>query len=377
MSDFKSNPDFYEQSKKYGRQLLELISSAANHPQKHPPEAPGSAAAAEKSTASLWLSALYAYPYLLLAVFVISFFWDFEGSTFTFRNTTISLEGLLRILSISGLIGFLTNWLAITMLFRPVHRRPLMGQGLVPSQKKKIAERLARAVSEDLINPELIRQQIETSGTIPKYRELSQQYISNLVDDAEFREEIRALLLQYARDVFGNEDTRLAIAEALETQINKNLDSYSVEKIALKAYTLLKGREFRQIAAEALLDVPGHLEVNLDKIDDVIDSLPAKIADNSAAIEKTASALLYKLISLLDVYTLVEENLKKYDEKEMERLIKNASNEQLRYIQYLGAILGTFGGFVIWKPIPSLLFLTAGIALIFTADLILKNIIRT
>jgi hypothetical protein len=31
-------------------------------------------------------------------------------------------------------------------------------------------------------------------------------------------------------------------------------------------------------------------------------------------------------------------------------LIKRASNEQLKYITYLGGLLGCIGGLVIWKP---------------------------
>ena len=36
----------------------------------------------------------------------------------------LPLEGLLRIISVSGLIGFVTNWVAITMLFNPRQDRP-------------------------------------------------------------------------------------------------------------------------------------------------------------------------------------------------------------------------------------------------------------
>jgi hypothetical protein len=57
------------------------------------------------------------------------------------------------------------------------------------------------------------------------------------------------------------------------------------------------------------------------------------------------------------VHALVEDNLREYDEQRLEKLIKNASNDQLQYIQYLGAVLGTLGGFIIWKPIGSLALL--------------------
>ena len=78
---------------------------------------------------------------------------------------------MLKVLTISGLIGFMTNWVAIKMLFRPTYKRPILGQGLIPAQKDRIAYRLARAVSEDLINPEMIKKKIQESQAISRYRE--------------------------------------------------------------------------------------------------------------------------------------------------------------------------------------------------------------
>ena len=89
-------------------------------------------------------------------------------------------------------------------------------------------------------------------------------------------------------------------------------------------------------------------------MDEFLDTLPQTIENNSDTIEEMVTNIIYRLINQLDVHALVEDNLRKYDERRMESLIKNASNEQLRHIQYLGAVLGTLDGFVIWKPIPSI-----------------------
>ena len=83
------------------------------------------------------------------------------------------------------------------------------------------------------------------------------------------------------------------------------------------------------------------------------------------------TSLLYKLINQLDVHALVEDNLRQYDEQRLEKLIKNASNDQLQYIQYLGAVLGTLGGFIIWKPIGSLLLLVLIISITLGLDIVL------
>ncbi|MDZ7693359.1 MAG: DUF445 family protein [Balneolaceae bacterium] len=80
------------------------------------------------------------------------------------------------------------------------------------------------------------------------------------------------------------------------------------------------------------------------------------------------TSLLYRLINQLDVQSLVEEKLREYDEQKLTNIIRGATNEQLRYIQYLGAILGTIGGLVIWQPLISLMGLGLILLLVLLAD---------
>jgi hypothetical protein len=65
---------------------------------------------------------------------------------------------------------------------------------------------------------------------------------------------------------------------------------------------------------------------------------------------------------------MILENMQRYDERQLEELIKNSSNEQLNYIKYLGGVLGFFGGLVIWQPLPALLTFGAAGLLVFGID---------
>jgi uncharacterized membrane protein YheB (UPF0754 family) len=115
----------------------------------------------------------------------------------------------------------------------------------------------------------------------------------------------------------------------------------------------------QSIIEEALVQIPTSVESGLDKLDDLLDQLPKKIDENSENIENIVTNLLYKLINQLNVHALVEENLRSYDEQHISNIIRSATNEQLRYIQYLGAILGVIGGFVIWEPLLSVIVLVS------------------
>ncbi|MEP1307124.1 MAG: DUF445 family protein [Balneola sp.] len=347
-----------ERTKEYGQQLwgivLKQIDKQSEEKQiSSPPLSPPK----KESKHKVLLKLLFLFPLFLIGTFIGSFYWDFNGVQTTVLGVLIEFEGLMRILSISGLIGFLTNWLAITMLFRPAKKRPIFGQGLVPAQKDRIAYRLAAAVSEDLINPEIIKQKIQESQAISKYRAQATEYIREVIDDPEFRSELKILAVNYVDEMVAQPEVRANIAESIIHQIENNIEENSFEKVALKAYSFIKGQEMQSLVEDALTKLPGGVEKGLDKLDSFLDTLPDKIETHSSAIENIVTSLLYKLINQLDVHALVEDNLRQYDEQRLEKLIKNASNDQLQYIQYLGAVLGTLGGFIIWKPIGSLLLL--------------------
>jgi uncharacterized membrane protein YheB (UPF0754 family) len=318
-----------------------------------------------------FISALSIIPYLLVVLFGVSFFWDFDGLSTSLWGRTLQFEGLLKILSVSGLIGFLTNWLAITMLFKPAEKRPIFGHGLIPAQKNRIAYRLAQAVSEDLINPEIIKKKITESNIIGRYRELSTRYVKNIIDDPEFRKDIKEWVVKYVDEMIADPEIRAALAKRILTQIEEALHNKSFEKIAFKTYTFVKGQEMQAIIEEALVQIPTSVESGLDKLDDLLDQLPRKIDENSDAIENIVTTLLYKLINQLNVHTLVEENLRSYDEQHISNIIRSATNEQLRYIQYLGAILGFIGGFVIWEPLLSVVVLVSLSATLLLLDQLL------
>lgn len=361
-------------TREHGRYLWQLV---ARHSRiddlGKAPSTPRNQPERKQMYSSTLVNALSAMPYLLVALFTLSFFWDFEGWSAQLWGLSLQFGGLLKILSVSGLIGFFTNWLAITMLFKPAQKRPILGHGLIPSQKNRIAYRLAQAVSDDLINPEIIKKKINESNAIGRYREQSTKYIKSIIDDPQFRSELKSWVVQYLDEMIADPEIRAALAERILLQIEEALQDKSFEKVALKAYTYVKGQEMQHIIEEALAQIPTSVENGLDKMDDLLDELPRKIDENSDAIENIVTSLLYKLINQLDVHTLVEENLRSYDEQHISNIIRSATNEQLRYIQYLGGVLGFIGGFIIWEPLLSVIVLASLSGFILLLDNILYN----
>lgn len=367
-----------EKTRQHGRQLWQIVSHYSRIEKlTETPSSDKSGPPRKQLYSSRLIKLLALVPYFLLCTFVISFFWDFNGISGELWGLSLQFEGLLKIVSVSGLIGFFTNWLAITMLFKPAEKRPILGHGLIPAQKNRIAFRLAQAVSDDLINPEIIKKKISESNAISRYREQSTRYIKGIIDDPEFRRDIKQWVIVYLDEMIADPEIRGALAERILLQIEEAIHDKSFEKVALKAYSFVKGQEMQHIIEEALKQIPTSVENGLNKMDDLLDEFPKKIDEHSDAIENIVTSLLYKLINQLDVQRLVEENLRSYDEQHISNIIRSATNEQLRYIQYLGAILGFIGGFIIWEPLLSVIVLGTLASLLLLVDHLLYRRLNT
>jgi uncharacterized membrane-anchored protein YjiN (DUF445 family) len=304
-----------------------------------------------------WLPLLRVTPWILAVAFALSFAWDFPGVTVSVAGYTIGLEHLLRYTTVSGLIGFGTNWLAITMLFRPRQERPIVGQGLVPSQRERVAFRLAQAVSDELINKRIIIQKIRESGLAAQYRDLIVAMAGDVVTDDEIRAELKTLLRTVLRDVLSTPAVQDRIADFTAEQMERNAEG--LPGVALSAYRLFGEEDFQARLRQAARRLPQTVGPLLDELDPVLDRLPAHLDRHGDAIEDLLSQLILRLVGTLDVERIIFENVRAYDEQQLEMLLRRTTNEQLNYIKYLGAVLGIVGGLIIWAPAPALTIVTS------------------
>ena len=150
---------------------------------------------------------------VLGALFAVSFWWDFDGMAVGLFGQTVAVEGLLKVLTVSGLIGFGTNWLAITMLFQPREKRAIIPQGLIPAQRERVIYRLSEAISRELINADIIKQKIKDSGVIGRYRDLALGVVRGVVEDPGFRADLKDLAQAYATEVLGSEAVRREVRD--------------------------------------------------------------------------------------------------------------------------------------------------------------------
>ncbi|MBK9328121.1 MAG: DUF445 family protein [Sphingobacteriales bacterium] len=119
---------------------------------------------------------------------------------------------------IGAFIGWITNWLAIKMLFHP--RRPvkiafITFHGIFPKNKPRIAEKLGTIVQRDLINFSDIKERMQDPDALNNFKEEIAIRVDNAIRD---RIEKSALL-----DAIVPDQLIQSVHKTIVTEIERNL----------------------------------------------------------------------------------------------------------------------------------------------------------
>lgn len=163
---------------------------------------------------------------------------------------------ILILAVIGGLIGYITNVIAIKLIFRPINpiKIPILNIeiiGLIPKRKVEIATNIGTIIEDQFLSVDEIiddmithkdKQDIidyikvkinlmlnEKMTLIPStIRSLAQNYISEIIE-----EEIREAIDDVSEEIIIKAKSRINIKEIVENKINE-LDLYELESIILQ-----------------------------------------------------------------------------------------------------------------------------------------------
>lgn len=313
-------------------------------------------------------------PWIVGAGFVLSFFLDFGPEHFLpVFGAKIPLESLLRIVTVSGLIGFFTNWLAIRMLFKPVERRPIWGQGLIPSQRDIIIAQLANGIHKNILSEELIAQRIESSGILNRLNKLLVKGTTNLLHDPEFREEVKSFVYWLLKDYLDREDVRKALTEKIDEKLESKL-RHGVKGFLFRTYRKLNPQDYQMVLEGLIKNIPESSVEGIEELEKRTEYLGKFLEEKEEEIEQFFTRLVMDVLERIDIYELLKTQMAHFDEAKLERMIYTSTSSQLLYIQYLGTVLGMLGGLLIWQPIPVLITYAALFSLLYISDIILYRL---
>ncbi|MBQ9603858.1 MAG: DUF445 family protein [Firmicutes bacterium] len=268
---------------------------------------------------------------------------------------------------IGGIIGYITNDIAIRMLFRPRNavyiggRRLPFTPGLIPRQKDRIAVSLGRIVSTQLMNRETveatIRSQESISSVYSMFENMAEKWkndertvrerLSLFFDDEEINSYCVSLQNRLTDDIV----KRAQEADIGETLLRheKTILLHGILRDAAIAFVnKLVAEKLPLIVSDQIGTAENDiLEMRLcdiyTKYEDKMPQLINKLVD---IYEMLAVKNIDKVLEIVDIEHMVEEKVKAFDAEQLESLIFGLMRKELRAIVYIGAMLGALMGFV-------------------------------
>ena len=225
-------------------------------------------------------------------------------------------------------IGYSTNWLAISMLFRP-HRPIMVGRyrlpftpGLIPKERERLANKVAETVSRHVLTPEVLAREF---AAMVKNTDLSwlkdfnaEQFINGIRDALEDNPPLEIWLTDMVRKI---------IQEHVGRFVSLFLDPK-------KIYASIREGLFDYISdpvnqAQLMEKIEGFLnDGHAPPVERLIEKVSAYIAES------------------IPIRQMIENKLNAFSVEEAERLILSVVSRELHLITALGGVLGFIIGLV-------------------------------
>lgn len=308
---------------------------------------------------------------------------------------------------LGGVIGYITNDIAIRMLFRPHKAKYIFGvhipftPGIIPKEKGRIAEAIGGVISENLMNQEVLKRYLLSEEMIAKIR----QSVEDFINRQKVNEETVGQFLSHYLSDEEIQSVAKSVNKSLTNQISYKITDPAigckVAQLAMDHVASKLNGEGAQIllgglggalgglggAAAALFGgnivgrflgmlrepaesylannindmlrdngrqmvsnmVGEEIESFMDKrICDLLeghDEQLAHVVDKMESIyRKVIDEHLPKILESIDISRIVRERINEMDVNETEKLIFQVMNKELKAIVWLGAGLGLIMG---------------------------------
>lgn len=280
---------------------------------------------------------------------------------------------------LGGIIGYITNDIAIKMLFRP-RKAIYIGKwrlpftpGLIPQQKDRIARSIGNVVSAQLLNAETLRASVLSKESLSLLRTRITKFIERF---SENEDTVESFVSKYTgTETFDN--SAKTIKDSLEHVIVQKMTEANIgaiiiargmqlikERLRVGLQATLLNKEMETIVASAINDMvnsiaPGIVHAEVQKISEKIlekrlcdlykehqKQIPQLVDRVVALYEKVLEENMDKLVRAVDVGGIVYKKVAAFSAAELENLIFGIMKRELKAIVYLGALLGFLMGFV-------------------------------
>ena len=289
-------------------------------------------------------------------------------------------------LLISALIGYITNDIAIKMLFHP-RKAYYIGKwripftpGLIPKEKDRVAKSIGQVISTQLLNSEVVSETLTSEEMTAKIRgRLEEMVEENRYNEATVEDVLlrisRQEAIEEAIESMKQETTELLYKKLVNIKFGENIARTALNKVKEKAQnsffslmsSLIDDEIFDTMAAGVgeLIDrmIDENAEETIGRVmDKEIDTIKdTRICDLIAEYEEKIPGWIDFLIEAyktlvsnniksvlegINLSKIVEDRVASFDVIQLENMIFGIMDRELKAIVYLGALLGFLMGFV-------------------------------
>lgn len=282
---------------------------------------------------------------------------------------------------VGGVIGLVTNGIAIKMLFRPFYPVKIgkfvlpFTPGLIPKEKGRLAKAIGNVVGAELLDTETLTKALASEKIQEAMYRKIDQIIDNLgQDERTFQEFLQNQELKQTADQavwHVGEKAGQYVAEFLvEKQIGQILFDYAIQEVManMNGMILMMAQPALERAREPLLLKID--ELIMEKCPELVEGYIGKEYENwmerpvkdlavylwskkDVIREKIWECYLMLLekkgadfFRKLDVASIVEDKINEFDLQELEKIIMDISRKELNALVWFGGLLGMVIGFI-------------------------------
>ena len=287
--------------------------------------------------------------------------------------------------AVGALIGYITNYIAIRMLFRPHQAKYFMGihipftPGIIPKEKSRIAGSIGKAVSENLMNREVLEKSLLSPEMLEKMNNAIDEFVATQSHNTETivqfaghylsQEDIDAMKQNATKGVvkmisgklqdshLGDSIAHMAIEHVMEKTRNSVVGLFGadkfvaglaqpIEKLLAKHINEILQNNSQQMIEGLVIDESEKLMgMTMSQLVSGHDEQVVQIKSGIQSAYKTIiTEHLPRILQDIDISSIIEQRINEMDMDEAEAIILDVMKKELRAIVWLGALLGCIMG---------------------------------
>lgn len=266
-------------------------------------------------------------------------------------NLLIKLSPLL----VATLHGYGAAWLAVKMLFRPLHPVYLWGRqlpltpGMLPKERDRFITALSTTIANQLLNTDVIASELSKLDIGREISALARQEYAQFTNNGATVTAVTDHLKQQLSRLSQDEEAKRIIARRLRQLLDRETANSGFLRRFAVIHLLDEDTLYGVLgkAADALMDGISENAYLKQTINDALIQIPQRLlaADNlvsSSAIESLVETLSRKL----DVRQILVQRLSSLSNEEIEKLVMETAGKEIRAIVWFGAGIGFLVGIV-------------------------------